>query len=69
MEYSTAKAIRQIKRHGKKPIRVDGQSICQLQAMAFAFQYHTVEINETPTEMRVTGVNKVPCIDAYLLKR
>ncbi|NMP31189.1 hypothetical protein HII17_06395 [Thalassotalea sp. M1531] len=68
MEYSTAKAIRQIKLHNDKKVSINGKHSCPLQAMAFAFQYHTLDINESTTEMKVTGRDKVKVNEAFLIK-
>jgi len=68
MEYSTAKAIRQIKMHNDRKVSINGRHSCPLQAMTFAFKYHTINIDESPTELRVTGRKKVKINERFLIK-
>lgn len=68
MEYSTPKAIRQIKTHNKRPIIVEGKKQCPLQAMSFALNYHVLDITETDAQMSVTGIQAVSRVDRFLLK-
>lgn len=68
MEYSTVSAIKQIKSHSDKSISINGKQACPLQAMSYAFRYHTLDITENPTSLDVSGLNEVETIQAYLLK-
>jgi len=55
MEFSTPKAIHQIKIKQHKKLLVDGKSYCALQAMTLALNYHKIDINETTTSLLIKG--------------
>ncbi|MFD2166195.1 hypothetical protein ACFSJY_07920 [Thalassotalea euphylliae] len=69
MEFDTPKAIRHIKNHNAKQFQVNGKPVCRLEAMAFALNYHTLDIVESPIATEVIGMDKVQQVDAYVLKR
>jgi len=68
MEFSTPKAIHQIKLSHHKTVLVDGQKCCPLKAMTIAFNYHKVDITETSSCITIKGVVPVVGNDKYLLK-
>ena len=56
MEFSTPNAIRQIKANAHKEMWVDGQKQCPLQAMSFAFKYHTLDISDSAMGLSIHGI-------------
>jgi hypothetical protein len=68
MEFSTPKAIHQIKSNHLKTMLVDGQKCCPLEAMTIAFKYHKVDITITASCMMIKGLTPVVRNDKYLLK-
>lgn len=68
MELSTPKALHVIMAANHKRILVDGHNSCPLQAMSIAFNYHTIDIEETATSLKVRGVAPVIRNDKYLIK-
>ena len=61
MEFSTPDAIRQIKANAHKEMWVDGEKQCPLQAMAFSFRYHKIDISNSATALNIHGT--VPVTD------
>lgn len=59
MEYGTPQAIRQIKSSSKINIVVDGKEQCKLQAMSYAFKYHTIDVTESPFGLLVRGTQAI----------
>jgi len=55
MEFSTPNAIRQIKANVHKEMWVDGEKLCPLQAMSFAFKYHKIDISNSATGLNIHG--------------
>ena len=55
MEFSTPKAIHQIKTKQHKDLLVDGKNYCALEAMTMALNYHQLSIIETPTSLIIKG--------------
>ena len=56
MEFSTPKAIHQIKINNYKHISVEGKKCCPLEAMAVAFNYHRIDIKETQSSLDIKGL-------------
>jgi hypothetical protein len=56
MEFSTPNAIRQIKANTHKELWVEGQKQCPLQAMSFAFNYHTLNIVDSAEGLSIQGI-------------
>lgn len=56
MEFSTPHAIRQIKANTHKELWVEGQKQCPLQAMSFAFNYHTINIVDSAEGLNIEGI-------------
>ena len=68
MEFSTPKAIHQIKSSHHKTMLVDGQKCCPLIAMTIALNYHKLDITETASCITIKGVVPVVRNDKFLLK-
>ncbi len=62
MEFSTPNAIRQIKDNAHKEMWVDGEKLCPLQAMSFAFKYHKINIHSSPLGLNIHGT--VPVVNS-----
>ena len=65
MEFSTPRAIHQIKCKQHKTLLVDGKSYCALQAMTMALNFHTINIDESPTELIIKGIVPVASYSIY----
>ncbi|MFT5298299.1 MAG: hypothetical protein ACI9YH_004346 [Colwellia sp.] len=59
MEFSTPNAIRQIKANTHKQLWVEGHKQCPLQAMSFAFNYHTLNIVDSAEGLSIQGIDPV----------
>lgn len=68
MEFSTPKAIHQIKSSHHKKIIVEGQNCCPLQAMSIAFNYHKVDITETSSCLTIKGTVPVVRNNKFLIR-
>lgn len=69
MELNTPAAIREIKAHKSQSILVDGKSQCPLQAMAFAMNYHKLDITETNQGLSIKGTVPVVRNNRFVLKK
>jgi len=67
MEFSTPKAIHQIKLSHHKTVLIDGKKCCPLKAMTIAFNYHKVDITETDSCLTIKGILPVMISDKYRL--
>ncbi|MCO4798006.1 MAG: hypothetical protein KC484_02245 [Colwelliaceae bacterium] len=68
MQFSTPEALHKIIGANNKKIMVDGHQSCPLNAMSVAFNYHTIDINETSSSLSVKGVSPVVRNDKFLIK-
>jgi len=68
MEFSTPKALHKIISANHKKILVDGLQTCPLQAMSVAFNFHKVDIEETPSCLKMKGLIPVTRNEKFLLK-
>ena len=55
MEFNTPQAMHEIKESKKPYAIVDGKKQSLLEAMSYAFQYHTVDVSMINNELRVSG--------------
>jgi len=67
MEFSTPDAIRHIRSHRNEKIMIDGHSKCQLEAMTFAFNYHSINITKTNGSLSISGTVPVIRNDKFLI--
>ncbi|PCI59837.1 MAG: hypothetical protein COB35_10460 [Gammaproteobacteria bacterium] len=68
MELYTPQAIHKIKSSKQRNIIVDGHKSSHLQAMAFAINYHKLDVKEFGSELLVSGTDPVIRLNDYLIK-
>lgn len=68
MQLSTPEALHKIIGANNKTILIDGHQSCQLNAMSVAFNYHTIDINETSSSLTVKGISPVVRNEKFLIK-